>query len=296
MKVLCIGNNAYDITTPVDTFPVENVKYRVHDRIECGGGPASNAAYLLGLWGVETYIAGIVGDDVYGKRIRDEFRCVGVNTDYLELNKNHITTCATIIANTSNGSRTVLSYKPSSMKMTDVDIDINPDIILVDGQEYEMSLKIFEKYPNAIKIIDAGRDRKEIRDLCTKVDYVVCSLEFAELVSGIKYSNDNLKDIFNELNNQFNTNIIVTLESNGCAYMEEEKVKVVPSIKVKAVDSTGAGDIFHGAFTYGIANAWPMDKILKFANVTGALSVTKIGGRYSIFPLKEVEKVYNEVR
>lgn len=298
MNVLCIGHSAYDITTPLEEYPKENTKNRVHERIECGGGPAGNAAYLLAKWGLNVYFAGIVGNDLYGKRIRDEFRTIGVNIDYLQLSDKHTTTSSHIIANKANGSRTILTYRPSMMKMDDVNIDIKPDIILVDGQEYEMSKKVIEENPNAIAIIDAGRDRKEVKDLCYMCNYVVCSKEFMELVSGITITDQpSLENAFIKLENEFQTNIIVTLESDGCAYRNNDNnIVIIPSIKVKAVDSTGAGDIFHGAFTYGIAQNWPMEKVLKYANVAGAMSVTRIGGRNSIFTLKEMEEVYNEVK
>ena len=68
-KVLCLGNCSYDITMPLEEFPLENIKYRVKEKVECGGGPASNAAYLLGKWGIDTYFAGIVGNDLYGNKI-----------------------------------------------------------------------------------------------------------------------------------------------------------------------------------------------------------------------------------
>ena len=73
MKILCIGHAAYDITVPLTEYPIENTKNRVPERIECGGGPASNAAYLLAKWNMETYFAGIVGNDNYGNIIENEF-------------------------------------------------------------------------------------------------------------------------------------------------------------------------------------------------------------------------------
>ena len=79
MKVLCIGHAAYDITIPFDGYPEENTKNRVTTRIECGGGPASNAAYLLGKWGVETYFSGVIGNDKYGRIIKREFESVNVD-------------------------------------------------------------------------------------------------------------------------------------------------------------------------------------------------------------------------
>ena len=72
MKIVCIGHAAYDITIPVLTYPVENTKNRVHDRIECGGGPACNAAYLLGCWKSDVEFVGVVGNDSYGKKIVEE--------------------------------------------------------------------------------------------------------------------------------------------------------------------------------------------------------------------------------
>lgn len=298
MKILCIGHAAYDITTPVEDYPKENTKNRVHSRIECGGGPAGNAAYLLGKWGVETYFAGIVGDDLYGNRIKEEYNVVGVNSDYLQISNKHTTTSSYIIANRANGSRTILTYRPSDMKMEDVNINIKPDIILLDGQESVISEKVLRENPNAISIIDAGRDRKEIRDLCKMVTYVVCSKEFAELVSGISiYENDSLDYAFKKLEEEFNTTIIITLEATGCAYRNKEGiVEIVPSVKVKSIDSTGAGDIFHGAFTYGISQNWSLPDILRFSNITGAMSVTRIGGRNSIFELNEIMEVYNEIK
>ncbi len=298
MKVLCIGHAAYDITTPVETFPKENTKNRVQERVECGGGPAGNAAYLLGKWGVDTYFAGIVGDDLYGQRIVEEYKKVGVHTDYLQVSKEHITASSYIIANRENGSRTIFTYRPSDMHMTDVDINIQPDVILVDGQEPAISKKMLTQYPNAISIIDAGRTKLEIRELCRMVNYVVCSKDFAEKISGLTiFDNDSLSYAFRKLEEEFHTEIVITLEAAGCAYRTESgNVEIVPSLKVKAIDSTGAGDIFHGAFTYGIAQGWPMPKVLRFANLAGAMSVTRIGGRNSIFELEEMIEVYNEVK
>lgn len=293
MKVLCIGHATYDLTIIVDKYPEENVKIRVNNAVECGGGPASNAAYLLGKWGIETYFAGIVGNDEYGKRIKKEFDSVNVNTKYLQIGGK--TTSSYIIVNKQNGSRTALTYHPDDLKMTNIDIDINPDIILMDGQEYDLSIKLLNKYPNAISVIDAGRNTKEVIELCKKVDYVVCSQKFLENFSNISITDNNtLRIAYDIANNQFK-NLIVTLEAKGCAY-KDKNLKIIPSIKVNTIDSTGAGDIFHGAFVYGLTQKWDMDKILYFANVTGALSVTRLGGRNSVFNKEEIMKVANEIK
>ena len=299
MKILCIGHAAYDITIPVDGFPTENTKNRVSNRVECGGGPASNAAYLLAKWGIETYFAGVVGKDLYGDRIKEELSSVGINIKYLEQNSDYETTSSFILANSDNGSRTIFTYRPSSIHMNDINIDFEPDIILLDGQEPKISEDLIFKYPNAISVIDAGRPKEEIIKLAGLVNYLICSKEFAEAVSGKKVDYNNLStvaDIYNTLKEKFNNNIIITLEDRGCVYQDGNIIKVMPSIKVKAVDSTGAGDIFHGAFVYGIANNFELEKTIKYANLAGAISVTRIGGRYSVPSLTEMEEKYNALK
>lgn len=299
MKVLCIGNSAYDITFPVDEYPKENVKYKIQEQIECGGGSCGNAAYLLAKWGIETYFVGMVGDDVYGKRIRDEFRTIGVNTDYLILAPNYRTTTSHIIVNKENGSRTILSYHPSQREMDDLDIELEeePKVILLDGREFSMSKKMIEKYPNAKKIIDASNDKLEVKELCKLCDYVVCSKDFMKKVSGIDIDDlNNLNAAFKVLEEMFNTTVVVTLEALGCAYRKYDEIVIVPTIQVKAVDTTGSGDIFHGAFAYAMMKNWDMETSLKFSNLVGSLATTKYGGRNSMFELKDVEKVFNEIK
>lgn len=299
MKILCLGHAAYDITVPVTNYPLENTKNRVHNKIECGGGPSSTAAYLLGCWGADVSFAGIVGDDLYGHHIKEELDKVNVNTKYLELSSEHTTDSSFIIVNEQTGSRTIFTYRPSDMKMHDIALDFIPDIILLDGQEYEMSSKILERYPNAISIIDAGRDKKEIIDLAKKVDYLVTSQEFAEKVTGLKIDftdNNTVINLYNKMESIFHNQIIVTLEANGCVYKYNDEIKIMPSIKVKPIDTTGAGDIFHGAFTYGISQNYDLETVLKIATIAGAISITKLGGRNSIPTKEEMKCVYDEFK
>ena len=73
MKILCIGQSAYDITLPVTDYPRENKKIKIgNSKVECGGGACNNAAYLLGLWQDEVYLASSIGKDFYGERIKEE--------------------------------------------------------------------------------------------------------------------------------------------------------------------------------------------------------------------------------
>lgn len=292
MKILVIGHAAYDITFPLDKFPEENTKTRVENRVECGGGPAFNAAYLLGKWGMDVSFAGIVGNDNFGTKLRKQIQMVGVKTDYLQTTNDFPTTNSFIVANTENGSRTILTYRKEDMKMDDFELNFDPDIILVDGQEYDLSVKFIKKYPKAISIIDAGKPKENIINLAKMVNYVVCSKHFAEAVTNTKITDDNsMINLYKKMENTFLGNIIVTLESKGALYKYNNQIKLMPSLKIKAVDSTGAGDIFHGAFTYAIANDYNLEEAIRISTVAGALSVTKIGSLASM-PDKELIKEY----
>lgn len=298
MKIMCVGQSAYDVTLPLDHYPIENKKVRLEQKVECGGGSASNCAYLLSKWGMETYFAGIIGNDFYGTKIKKEYDEVGVNTKYLQISDNFNTTSSYIIANTTEGTRTILTSRDKNIKMDKVDIDEKFDFILFDGYEKELSLDLIEKNKDAITILDAGSVKEATIELAHKVKYVVCSHDFAEEISKVKIDYDDFDSIveaYQALKKEFDTNIIITLESLGCFTCFNGLYKIIPSIKVKAVDSTGAGDIFHGAFVYSLANGYDLEKAMRFSNITGALSVLKIGSRMSIPEFADVEEKYNDI-
>ena len=80
MRVICVGHSTFDTTLPIDEYPTENKKYRIKNHIECGGGPASNGAYLLAKWGMDTTIVSIIGEDYYGDKVLEDFKKVNADT------------------------------------------------------------------------------------------------------------------------------------------------------------------------------------------------------------------------
>ncbi|MBR2833124.1 MAG: carbohydrate kinase family protein [Bacilli bacterium] len=298
MKILCIGHITYDITFPTYSFPKENTKTRFHEKEECVGGPTAIAAILLSKWNETVEMAGILGNDEYGKKIKKELTLNKVGTKYVILKEEYKTSHSLVLANRENGTRTILTYADNNNHLTPFIPEESPDIILIDGYEYEASKQILKKYPKAISVIDASYNKKETVELARMVNYLICSKDFAEKTTGIKLefqNKENLLNAFLKMEKTFKNNVIITLEENGCIYRDGE-VKIMPSIKVKTVDSTGAGDIFHGAFVYGLAKAFALEKTLKYAVIAGALSVTRVGGYHSIPTLEEMNEVYEQVK
>ena len=295
MKILCLGQSAYDITLPVAEYPTENKKYKINDKTECGGGSSNNAAYLLASWNNDVYLASCIGNDFYGQKIKEELLKVGVNIDYFE-EIDVPTTTSYIINNLEKGTRTIITNKDANMCFKNIrSIPINFDVIFLDGNDFEMSMQAIKDNPNAIKIIDAGSLKKGVPELSKKCDFVICSNDFARDYSGIDFKCheiEKVKTVYNKLKEDFPGCLIITLEENGSITKINNDFVLVPSIKVEAFDSTGAGDIYHGAFTHFIAHNYSLLDAIKYSNIAGALSVKKIGSKNSMPKLSEVMK-YN---
>lgn len=298
MKVLVIGHSSYDISCPVDDYPVENTKYRLSESYTCGGGPAGNAAYLLGKWGVETYYAGVVGSDDFGSKIKKEFESIGVNTEYLETNYEKPTSLSFIMINKKNGSRTLFNISGERAGLKRYEFTMDPDIILIDGHEYNASLYALNKYRDKISVIDAGRITPELLELCKYCKYIVTSKGFAETVTKTKidFTNPNsLVQVYTQLKNKYpKAEIVVTLEDKGALYAVNNEIRIMPGLKITPVDTTGCGDIFHGAFTFALSKGFDLEKCVRYANITAGLSAQKIGARLSIPSYQDVSNYYAE--
>lgn len=292
MKILCIGGSTYDITLPCSDYPEENKKYKIKEVISSTGGSANNASYLLGLWKSDVTLISPIGNDNYGIEIIDEQKKIGVNTDYMEI-LNIPTTRSYIINNLSNGSRTIITNRNPLMKLS-LNIDNIPNdytYIFTDGNDYEFTKRVIMKNPQAKVIVDAGRISDDTINLCKLSDYIVCSNDFAKDYSKINFSYDNIDDIkkcYDILDNSFKGKIVITLESYGSFTKIDDKYYLVPSIKVETIDTTGAGDIYHGAFTYFISHNYHLLDTMRLSNIAGGLSVSKIGSKNSIPNLEEV--------
>lgn len=296
MKVLCIGHASWDISMYTEGYPKENYKYRLKNKVECPGGPALTSSLLLGKWGVDTYFSSIIGNDYYGNLIESALKKEDINTDFLIKSDNKETTKSFILVNKYNASRTVFNtYKES--ESVKINYNIEPDIILMDGSHFDLSLKVINKYPNSIKVMDADKIDEKVTKLCSMSDYIVCSKEFAELITKVRIDFDNtnsFKEILNKMSELYKGKVIITLESKGCLYKIEDKVKLMSGLKVHASDTTSAGDIFHGAFIYGLTKNLPLEKCLKIASIAAGLSVKELGSSSSIPDIMKVHSIYEK--
>lgn len=296
--ILSIGHSAYDFTYLLESFPMENLKYSLDNGIEtvmeCGGGPAGNAAYLMGKWGAKAAYAGVIGDDPQGKAIEDEFRSVGVDLTYLQWNRGGRTPFSVILANKQTGSRTLfnrtLPYPPLELEW---DPSLEWGAILIDGMELYASLKALKAYPKTPSVLDAGSLDRETEILASLVSHLVCSEIFAGSFTGEALDTEaSIEAAFLQLE-ALNTHcVVMTLGERGSVYRKDNELVRVPAMRVNAIDTTGAGDIYHGAFAYGLAAGFDLEKTIRIATIAAGLSVQKLGARVAIPTWREVEAVF----
>jgi sugar/nucleoside kinase (ribokinase family) len=300
-EILCVGLAAYDLSLPLPYYPEENSKVKISTSQEAGGGPAANAAYLLSKWGVNTAFAGMIGDDLYGRVIVEEFKKVGTDISLLQICSKIRTSFSIILVNQTTGSRTIINRRedgPPYQPDLKILAKPNPKVLLFDGHEPEASLSAMKMYPEARTILDAGTLRPGTETLAARVDYLVASEKFALSWTGVPdlKSPEHRQECLRRLAGLCRGHVTVTLGEDGLIHNEGEAFHYLPAFPVEAIDTTGAGDIFHGVFAYGILKEYSLEETLRMASMAAALSVTISGGRQSIPDLSMVQEKKGEIQ
>ena len=208
------------------------------------------------------------------------------------------TTISFIVVNAQNGSRTLFNVADEYVKLRKFDYDFQPDLIVVDGHDPYASKMAIERFSKAITICDAERFVPDVINTAKLCKYMICSKDFAEAATGMKIDfekSSTLVDVYDSLRRKFDhQDVIITLEEHGALYQVNNQIKVSPAIKVKPIDTTGAGDVFHGAFAYALTQGKTLEQAVRFANIAAGLSTQVIGARLSIPKLQDVNKIYEE--
>lgn len=279
MKILCIGNSAYDIILKLKQFPQENAKQYIEKRIECPGGRALTVSLLLGQYNMDVTLITEIGTDYYGSIIANKIKEVNINTKYIrKVDKTNINT---ILIN--NSKRTVL--KEMSNTNLNIEIDIkNYDVIYTDGKHFNLSKKIIEQAKDKITILDLEDINEKTLELSKIVKYVICSkTSVNQLTNETEY-----KKIYKKLQQNFKNKLIITLGEDGVIFEGE----ITQPLKVNQIDTTSAGDIFIGAFIYGKCKKLKDEEAIKLSVVMSSLSTEKYGSSTSIPKIEEVTKYY----
>ncbi len=288
IDVLCVGVTSYDFYFMVDHHPEPDEKTIANAFLSCGGGPAANAAVTIAKMGLSVAFAGYLGNDAWGEIHLKELQEAGVITDWIIRNTNP-TPLSTVLVK-PDGQRSLVNYRVKNAALNKNAIDLSnvkPKVILFDGHEPDISMELLKQIKSdSIKtVLDAGSVNPGTSLLYDEVDYLVCSKKFAEELTGYNDIDKASAELFN-----LKQNVVITLGEKGLIWKTEDGQGELPAFSVEAIDTTGAGDVFHGAFAGCLAMGMDWQEILKYSNLTAALSCTKPGGRNSIPTVTEVEQ------
>ncbi|MEZ4638664.1 MAG: PfkB family carbohydrate kinase [Caldilineaceae bacterium] len=283
VDLICVGIACYDLVFEIPHHPHADEKITAETFIQCGGGTAANAAVAAARLGHSVAYAGYLGNDLYGDRHVAEFEDEGVVTHLIA--RGDVATSISSILVKPNGQRTIVNYKePLSLAPGYVDLgQWQARAVLFDGHHLELSQKLmgWAKERGIPTVIDADRAHAGCLALANQVDYLVASERFAREVT----HQDDFHAAAQELLD-LAPHVVITLGERGLVWATRQESGAFPAFPVTAVDTTGAGDAFHGAFAAGVAAGYDWNYLLAYASATGALCATVTGARVGM-PTKE---------
>jgi len=290
--VVGMGLNSVDFLTVVPEFPAPNSKIKMLQFSKQGGGQVATAMVALSRWGVKTKYIGKVGEDELGQFSLHSIRQEGVDVSSVTIEPNATSQFATIIVDGSTGDRTILwnrderlMYREGELRKGEV---CSGKLLHLDGHDIHAAIQSarWAKEEGIPSIVDLDKVEPLTSELIKQIDFVITSSRFPTLLTGIS---DREKALI-EMQRQSSGFLCATLGHEGAIALVDGEMVYVRGFGVNAVDTTGAGDVFHAGFLYGLLQNWKVKEILRFANGAAALKCRELGGRKGISTLEEIQK------
>lgn len=289
LDVLVTGLNIVDILVRLPEKILHGEKHEVRDLLVQGGAPAGNAASLIASLGWRTGFIARMGNNTLTDIARVELSRHGVLDDFFIHDPEASPGVALVEIDPRNGDRTVFYTLNSYHSLTRADIPVEAvkraKLILVDGYQTEAALAMLEaaQGTNCRSVIDVEAGEPEVlRKLIELATDAILPLGAAQRLSGETKPSAVLKT----LSAWTRAQLIVTDGVNGSWALVDNNVIHQPSFKVNAVDTTGCGDAYHGAYASALLDGLPLQLRMEFASWVAAQVALKLGGR-SNFPTRD---------
>jgi len=283
--VMGVGLNATDTLLVVPHFPAYAGKVPFEEELLSPGGQIASAIVTCARLGLRVKYVGTVGDDERGRLQLESLRTEGINLDHVQVRQGCPNQSAYILVDRSTGERTVLWRRPEGLRLDPA--DITPELIAsarllhIDGHDTP-AVERAARQPRRASIpvsVDVDSVYHGFDQVLPYVDYLVASSDFPE-----HWTNE--RDPFRALEmiqNEYHLRVAaMTLGAHGALARAEGRFLYSPAFVVNCVDTTGAGDVFHGAFCYAVLHQMPLAEALDFSNALAALNCTALGARGGI--------------
>jgi sulfofructose kinase len=293
VDVAGVGINATDTIIRLPHFPAPDSKVELLSAEVRPGGQVASAIIACRRWELSARYVGKVGDDSAGQLQMDEMKRAGVDAHWI-VASGAMSQSSYILVDERSGERTVLWKRDSSIALRPEDLRrewvCGAGALLVDGHDTSAATQAAQwAREEEIPVVgDFDNRYSGVEALLEFVEFAITSKEFPERLTGETDLKKSLPDISRRYGCRF---VAATLGERGVLGWDGKRFLQVPGFRVRALDTTGAGDIFHGAFLCGLVRGWTLQEILEFSCAAAALNCTAAGARGHIAPLGEIEKL-----
>jgi len=282
--VVGLGYTATDYLAVVPHLPELDTKLEAGCLSIQGGGPVATALVTVRRLGLRPLYIGKVGDDDFGRFMLEELGKEGVDVTKVVCEKGAKSQFAFIMVDARLGHRTIVWTRGTVTRLRRGEADLSAldrcRCLMLDDLETEAGIEAAARARELgiPVVLDAGSVRDGMAELVLMCDYVVASSHF-----GLQYTGSDDPPCAARLIHEKTGRVaVVTAGEKGSFCAGPQGSFARKGFEVRAVDTTGAGDVFHGAFAVGILNGWDLPRVLEFSNAVAAMKCTKLGGRPGI--------------
>ena len=286
-----VGLNATDTVIPLSTYPARGSKTEYSTVSTLPGGQVATTVVACQHWGLRTRYVGKLGDDLAATLHREAFSHAGVETRIITVPG--AASAQSLILVDAQGERTVLCRRDSEARLALHPADLqrewitNARALHVDGYDTEAAIlaATWARAAGVPVIADLDELYPNVEDLIANVDYLIVSRDFPSRLT----AEPDLEQALRKMHRRYSSRLAAaTLGQEGVLAFDGKQLLHTPAYCVPVVDTTGAGDIFHAGFIYGLLQDWPLDRQLEFACAAAALNCTAVGARGGIHPLDDI--------
>ncbi len=289
-RITGIGYCGMDYLCVVPHIPVDD-KVEVLQTLVQGGGPAVTAIAAAARLGARTAFAGTVGDDERGRQIVAGLVSEGIDVSALKVRRGAESPVAFCWIEKQSGKRSIAWGRGTAAALIPAEIDEDiikhSRILHLDGHQTEAAVAAagIARRCGVTVSIDAGTIVTGIERLMELSDIIIASEKFACRYTGLADINEAVRKLYSA-GCRFSA---VTMGNRGSMGFDGGNLISCPAFKVDVADTTGAGDVFHGAFIFEYSRGKTWAECMRFASAVAALKCTKFGGRTGIPDLQTAE-------
>jgi len=288
--ISAIGISTVDHIMVIDGFKGAEGSYGCNAYHADGGGMAATALCTASKLGSSCKLFSRIGDDVNGQFILDRLKKFNIDTSGVVTVSGKNSIVCVILVNSRSGEKQFFFERTFHVFEDYIDFDTSrlngTDILLVDGFWMEAALEgaVWASKNGVTIVADINKKYVGLEDLLPLIDYFIIPEFFAREITGER----TISDILRSLSDMISGIPVITKGSEGGSYFVENEIRNYRAFPVQCVDTTGAGDAFHGAFCHFLSKGLSIDRCLELASAVGAMNCRSMGGRESLPTIEEL--------